>query len=309
MDPALSSDDSMEEDAATQAAVRELDEDLESWVRGLDVGPDVIELFKYIDDTTSVEIVSKLVTLKHFTTSRTIENVPAHLTRQILRRIAARSEEIGMSVNCKKTQLLCVSADNGCDSVAEISVNNEVIRSQDSVKVLGFMIGKSPGVHDQVQLMKNKFRARFWSLIHLRRAGFKGNSLFNLYCIFVRPVLEANSVVFHSMLNKGQINDIEKMHRKVVRLCYGLDEPSAALMQANEIRTLEHRRELAVRKFALKSLNDPRFGPKWFKRRDDISQNIRARKPYREIRAKTARYYNSPLANLIRTVNCISTSS
>ena len=62
------------------------------------------------------------------------------------------------------------------------------------------MVSANSSMAAQVAMIKVKFQAPFWTLIHLKRSGITGLSLFKLYAALVQPVLEANSVVFHAML-------------------------------------------------------------------------------------------------------------
>ena len=85
--------------------------------------PPTLTTFKYVDDTTSVENVHQSSCAKHYTTSVTTELVLPPLTENFLNNVSTRSSEIGMKVNPSKTQLLCVSADNGCCTTAAVRQN------------------------------------------------------------------------------------------------------------------------------------------------------------------------------------------
>ena len=184
-----------------------------------------ITMVKYVDDTTTVEIVCKDERVKHFTTDTTTELVPAVLTSGTLLRIVEKSRDIGMKVNSKKTQMTVVSPDNGCHTTAALTVDGETITSVPNIKLLGYMIGETPGAGPQLSLMKSKFRAHFWSLVHLRNAGVRGIKLFRIYTICVRPVLEVNTVVFHPQLTREQSRALERLQNQVVRLCFGPGRP------------------------------------------------------------------------------------
>ena len=264
-----------------------------------------IIVYKYIDDTTSIEVVDKNRTIKHFTTSRTKEQVLAEATEAFANAVVKKTEEIGMRVNCAKTKLLCISADNGCDSYASIQVGGERIESVDKIRLLGFMIGQKPGMHDQVALIKGKYRVKLWTLIHLNNAGLVGKELFAMYACFVRPILEANSVIFHSMLTRDQCHQLERLQKYVVKLCFGFEKSYSEIRREQGIRTLEERREEAAKKFVQKTINDERFGPRWFRRRENIDTNIRRRQPYVEDRARTKRFKNSPLLYMQRIANSL----
>ena len=153
----------------------------------------ILALLKYIDDTTTIEAVDKQLGVRHITTGRTLESIPGPKTGGLLCSIIRAAEEIGMKVNCAKTQLLVVAPDNGCTTTCTLNMENATIRSKSTMKLLGFMLGSSPGVGPHVQYLKEKFRKRFWALIHLRRSGIKSTQLFQLYKVLVRPILEVNS--------------------------------------------------------------------------------------------------------------------
>lgn len=72
-------------------------------------------------------------------------------------------------------------------------------------------------------------------------------------------------------------------------------------MARYNIETLKARRERRCDVFTRKAWLSPRFGPKWFPRREPIAWNIRNRREVREVKAK--RRYNSPLAYLKRRAN------
>ena len=76
--------------------------------------------FKYIDDTTTVETVNMDKATRHIQAAGPCEDVPAQLTKEALVGISRKAADIGMKVNGKKTQLLCISADNGYSSSTTI---------------------------------------------------------------------------------------------------------------------------------------------------------------------------------------------
>ena len=195
-------------------------------------------------------------------------------------------------------------AANGYRPSARLAVGQDTISNSDSVKLLGYTINSAPGASGQVEAILNKFRVRYWSLIHLRRAGIKGGRLFRLYAALVRPVIEANNVIYHSMLTRTQTKAIEKLQRHVVGLCYGHQVRYAEALIMNNQDTLENRRIKACKKLVSKTLQQGgRFAEKWFRRRNALNTDIRRRRPFEETRAKTERYYKSPLLYFQRLAN------
>ena len=256
-----------------------------------------------MDDTTSIERVDKRLTTKHFTTTTTQEHVPAPGTQLFLNAVVDKTEEIGMRVNCLKTQVLCVSPDNGCHSTAMINAGGIPIESTSSIKLLGFILDSNGGMSGQVGQIKKKFRGKFWSLLHLRSARISGRALFKIYVTFVRPTLECSCVVFHFQLTKTQSAELEALQKLVCRLCFGFNVPYSVALSNKNIETLWQLRENAIRRFAMKSRLNGRFGDRWFIPRDPLQTNLRNRKPYKETKARTEQYYRSPLLYMQRTVN------
>ena len=99
---------------------------------------------------------------------------------------------------------MCVSPGNGFVSEVSISVNNKSIKASDTLKLLGFMFSSRPDVSTQFEYIRRKFQSQFWSLTHLLAAGLRGDHLFWIYTVFVRPLIEYNLVVYHPMLTKFQ---------------------------------------------------------------------------------------------------------
>ena len=266
-------------------------------------------MLKYIDDTTTVTTIPMQAAVRHIGPAKPSELIWAEEVEAIFRGIIWKAEEIGMIVNCKKTQLLCISTDNGYNTTASINIDGEEVGSMENMKLLGFMVSANSSMAAQVAMIKGKFRARFWTLIHLKRSGITGLSLFRLYSALVRPVLEANSVVFHSMLTKQQSGELERLQKHALKLCFGFDKHYQQILEQHNLTTLEQRRVKAICKFTAAAMKNPRYANKWFKRRNEVDQDIRNRRPFVEKRARTERYKSSPLLFIQKTANDICTNA
>ena len=265
-----------------------------------------LSFFKYVDDTTLVETVDRNLGIRHLSANTPLEELPAALLEAFLCRIIELATVIGMKVNCLKTQMIVISGDTGYSVSASFIADGVRISSTNSMKLLGFMVCGT-GMSAQVAFIKDKFRRKFWSLTHLRRSGIGGDQLFKLYTVLVRPVIETNSVVYHSMLTTGQSGELEKLQKKILRLCYGHFTSYAAILEEKSIDRLETRRQKAIEKFAGKIMKNRRFADRWLIPRDDVQVNLRNRRPYVEHQAKTTRYQSSPLLYIQKTVNDILT--
>ena len=265
--------------------------------------------FKYIDDTTVTETVDIENCIRHITATNPTELIPALHLGPFFAALIVAAEAIGMRINCKKTQLLCFSPDNGYLAWSKLRGDDGDILSNSVMKLLGYVLGTGPGATDQVDLIKKKFRAKFWTLIHLRRAGIAGQKLFKLYAAMIRPTLETNCVIFHPMLNKGQAAELERLQKQAVKLCFGWNSPYEEICVMNNIDSLAQRRERRIRRFVSKAMMNRKFASRWFVRRPEIENDLRNRRPFVENKAKTERYKNRPLVYMQKIANDLCTNA
>ena len=140
-------------------------------------------------------------------------------------------------------------------------------------------------------------------MIHLRRSGFKGRDLMSLFNVFIRPVIEYCSLIYHPLLTVGQNREIERMQRQMVKLAYGYNKSYEVICEQMGISTLEERRKTYIDNFVIKTLYNARFSGAWFPRREAGHMDLRARRNYVETKSRTTRYYNSPLSYMRRRAN------
>ena len=111
-----------------------------------------------MDDTTQVETTNN-EPIRHVTGTDPTKSLWAEYTQAALQCIITRAAEIGMSVNCSKTQMSCASPANGYKTMSHITIDGEQIWSKDTLKLLGFTLAGDAGMQFQVDMIKSKFRA------------------------------------------------------------------------------------------------------------------------------------------------------
>ena len=280
------------------------DDRVEMWDTGGDrVAMNPVEAFLYVDDTTLVDVVPMQGATRHISTATTVENFSDLRLEGTFEELERRATEIGMAINKKKTQLLVVSPPNGCNTVATMKMGDHEVSSQKELKLVGFTFCDKPGASAHVAQIKEKFRVRVWMLYHLRRSGFRRRQLYRLYCCYLRTIIEYCSVVYHSILSCGQREDLERIHRQAIRICYGHDIVVGAVMAEEHIETLEARRVRRCDTFIKKSAVNPTFASRRFRARPETSHSLRRRRTIFETRAGTNRWFNSPLSFLRRRAN------
>ena len=260
--------------------------------------------FLYVDDTTIFDRVPMTDAVRHCTTGTTTERFEDLMIGRDFDRLSVRAEDIGMRINQKKTQLLVISPPNGCDTGASFTTQaGEVIRSVNRLKLVGFTFGERPDAGAHVETIVEQYKQKKWMLHHLREAGFKGIKLYKLYCCYVRSAIEYCSAVYHSLLNLGQEQQLERLQRHALRACFGFGVEVEEVMESHSIQTLKERRIRRCDKFLRKVANNDRFGPRWLPDREEVSWQLRNRRHVQDINARSLRRFNSLLAFLRRRAN------
>ena len=260
--------------------------------------------FLYVDDTTLFGTVPMADSVKHFTVDKSAAHFEGLQVGLSFDTLSQRADDIGIKINAKKTQLLLVVPPNGFTTTGDfVTRSGDTVSLVDQLKLVGFTFGASPNAEAHVGALADKYKRKKWMLHHLRDAGFRGGTLFKLYCCYIRSILDYCTPVYHSLLTAGQELQLERLQRHAIRVCYGSELPVEDVMAAQCIETLKARRERRCDKFIRKAATDTRFGTRGFRPRDGIDKNLRARRQVQEARASSLRRFRSPLLYLQRRAN------
>ena len=133
----------------------------------------------------------------------------------------------------------------------------------------------------------------------------RGADLMSMFNVFIRPIIEFCSVVYHPLLTVRQSEDLERMQRQAVRLAYGWEKSYATVCSEAGILTLKKRREDYIDRFVIKALRNDRYRDSWFPTREEGTMSLRTRREFFETRSRTERYFNSPLSFMRRRANVL----
>ena len=149
------------------------------------------------------------------------------------------------------------------DTSAWLTANDgSVVKSNKTLKLLGFMFGEKPTVNAQVDNIKMRANIRI-AVIRCYSGFMEGSKLIKLYSSLVRSVIEYSSSSDNSMLTKYQSNELEKLQNCCLKMMFGYTKNYTKLLSLSGPETLLSRRISTVRKFAEKSqcrnFCNPRF--------------------------------------------------
>ena len=228
----------------------------------------------------------------------------AEQTETLFNLVTNLAREINMKVNAKKTQLLCIHPFPNEKVTTYVRTNEGNIHSGDSLKILGFNYNTKPNSSYHVELLINKFYSRLWTLHFLKRSGVPRVDMVKAYETIIRPSVEYASVAYHSLIPAYLSDQLEAVQKQAYKM-YGFNINYEAMLEDGSVESLWCRREKKMKKFALSSLANPRYGPRWYKEKDEIGRNFRGgvRRKYEEPIYKNKRVRNNPIAYMTRILN------
>ena len=259
--------------------------------------------FKYVDDLTKVEAVPVLAGTTEPTRERERRIIHAEALEGHLDNIIDEAGKMGMVVHPNKTHLLCVAATAGYDVSAFIKIEGRNHDSKEELKILGYILGTSPGVAAHVKKIKKSFVALSWILRNFKRARVDPRISTKVYCLVVRSSIEYASVVYGCLITAEQSSELERLQARSLGIIWGWDKSYRELLEMTGMETLEMRRRKSLESFTLKAIRNPRFREKWFPLRPAVEHAILNRRPYLEIVPKHERLLRAPTHTMRHLLN------
>ena len=209
-----------------------------------------------------------------------------------------------MLVNSEKTKMLAITANNHEKISTYINLpDGQTVKSQETLKILGFVFGRRPNVSDHIEHLSELFRKRVWILRHLKNAGLNSKDLTKLCQVLILPTLDYASNVYHSQLTQEQTNHLEKLQIRALKIIYGFHYLATELLELSGVEHLWTRRERLMDKFIDKLLKNEHFLNDWLPRKEFHHRDLRKELIFEEKFARTKRLYRSPKYFIRRRIN------
>jgi hypothetical protein len=219
-------------------------------------------------------------------------------------KVVSNAASIGMKVNATKTQIMCISPDNGYKNSAYIEANGHRVESVSDMRVLGYHFDTNAGAEAHVRHIEKTAHSKLWIIRNLKKAGARKQDLIQAYTTMIRTSVEYLSVIYHPQLTLGQADRIEKVQERAVRAIVGWNKTYLQALEATGLDRLEVRRISATNKFARSIELNRRFCDKWLTI-NDCRTSLRKPKKYKEIICNTNRLRDSPINYYTRILNDI----
>ena len=259
--------------------------------------------FRYVDDQNYLEVALLKNSISTLTTGKEQRFIHAKKLNEKYILIDDKAKKLGMCLNLKKTQLLCVSGATSFDIKAYISVGGQVIESVEEIKILGYHIGNKPNANAQVAAIKKDCAKRSWSIRHLINAGVGDRDLVEIYKAFIRSVLDYSCVIYDGFLTKTQVMDLERIQSNILKTIFGFENSYRTCLYKAKVPTLALRRKIMFLKFAKRVTCNPMFAEKWLRKEMSNGYNLRSTNEIVERQARCDRLRNSPIFRIRRLLN------
>ena len=178
---------------------------------------------------------------------------------------------VGMTVNDKKTQVLCISS--SVASVGELlhkTNDGSKICGQESLKQLGFLFGRKPNADSHIAELISKYRRRIWIIRHLKEARVPRDDLVALYKCFLLPVLDHSCIVYHTLITNYQSSRLEELQSRTLKIIFGYTD----LLEGAGIEHLTECRLRLLDSFILKCAESNLYSERWFPYKEFIGQDL-----------------------------------
>jgi len=201
-------------------------------------------IHKYVDDTTLTEPLC-------------VQSQPTSM-QYFFQQLQCWANDNDMVVNLNKTKEIVMGPPSKTSHLLPLQLSTGHIERVNSVKLLGINLDADFAWKTHVEAITSKATQRLYFLKQLRRAGVPQNQLLHFYTAVIRPVLEYAAPVWNHLLTKTQIDQIEAIQRRALRIIfsYTSDMPYTSALYCAAIPSLADRREHLARKF-FKSVLEP----------------------------------------------------
>ena len=185
------------------------------------------------------------------------------------------------------------------------TLNDEILNTAENMKLLGVTIQNNLSWDIQVSQMVSRAARRMYMLYVLKRFNASAADLTAVYQMYIRPVLEYASPLWHSCITSKQIDQMELIQKRACRIILGGQYRSyAEALQLLKLCSLVERREQLLRGFGEKLLKSERHAsmlPQPKKNRH--GRNLRSAHQLDPPKCRTARYRKSTIPAVVDRLN------
>ena len=225
--------------------------------------------FKFIDDLSFLEILNLIsqglcsFNMKYHVASNIGSEHNQYLppenfkSQSNLDKISAWTKEKQMQLNIEKSKFMIFNFTENYQFNTKLCIENQPLEQVKVEKLLGVVINDKLTWESNTQFIVKKAYTRMIILHNLFKFGLPLKDMVEIYILYIRSVVENSAVVWHSSLTVADRLTIERVQKVALKII--LNEKYESYVQALEVsglQTLEERRIILCKKFAVKCLKN-----------------------------------------------------
>ena len=236
------------------------------------------DLWKYVDDTTISETISKN---QDSYIQAAVDTLANRVTADKFQLNESKCKELRINFGSKNT--------TSFDSVV---VNGMPIELVTSAKILGLNVSSDLKWNRHIDSIIKKAKKRLYSLSQLKRSGLGIRELIQFYSTCIRPITEYACPVFHDGLPAYLSDELEGVQKRAMRIIFPFRSYNESLVESGLIKLSDRRQELVDKLFREVVLNEDNKLHDLLPAPNTCTMNLRNSRKFRPV-FKTNRFRNS----------------
>ena len=187
------------------------------------------EKYKFIDDLSILEILNLIsITLSNYNHQNHVASdvgiehkyldPQSSKSQDYLNKIAEWTTNQEMKLNCEKTKYMIFNPSKKYQFNTRLKLEGKNLQQVHQTKLLGVVIRDDFSFKSNTELITKKAYKRMIILKNLYHFNLPLSDMIEIYCLYIRSVVEQAAVVWHSSLTKGEQLDIERIQKVAMRI-------------------------------------------------------------------------------------------
>ena len=269
--------------------------------------------YKFVDDLSVLEIIN-LITVgltsynfkQHVASDIGVEQLflPAQniQSQDHMNTICDWTNDRKMKINEDKCNVMVFNETESLFAT-RIHANETLIETITDTKLLGTIVSTDLTWHKNTQYLTKKGYVRMTILRKLYEYDIPQEDLVQIYCLYIRSIVEYNSNIWFSSITQEESEDLERVQRCATRIILKHEYTTyEEALQKLKLQKLSERRVEQATSFAQKCTKHSRMKD-MFPLNDKSNQNLRNIEKYEVKFARTARLFNTSIPAMQRLLN------
>ena len=271
------------------------------------------EKYKFIDDLSILEILNLIsITLSNYNHQNHVASdvgiehkyldPQSSKSQDYLNKIAEWTTNQEMKLNCEKTKYMIFNPSKKYQFNTRLKLEGKNLQQVHQTKLLGVVIRDDFSFKSNTEFITKKAYRRMIILKNLYHFNLPLSDMIEIYCLYIRSVVEQAAVVWHSSLTKGEQLDIERIQKVAMRIILKDEYINYThALRITGMSTVKSRRNSLCSNFARKCVRNKMTSDMFPK--NNVILSTRNHEEFHVPHAKTERMAKSAIPYMARLMN------